>query len=47
MKYKLINAIVDRNDKLSELKDEEEVAFVKSQLEYLNSLLDKELKRSD
>ena len=36
---KLINAITDRNNLLLELTDDSEIAFIKSQLEYLNKLL--------
>ena len=42
--YRLINAIVDCNNKLQGLDDKEETAFVKSQIEYLNKLLNEYLK---
>jgi len=44
MIYKIINAIVDRNNKLKELTDDEEISFVKSQIEYLDKLLNGYLK---
>ena len=43
MKYKIINAIVDSNNKLKSINDKEQEIYIKNQIKYLNEILNRYL----